>query len=223
MTIKGNEGSQVPWETQFTDPFLTQSRRWSSPVIQSSDPVFHNSKMLQSTIWPTLFCWLPWKPLYIFIMSHPKTLNNTLGQYIRNHSLLTKHIFLCEKEIQIFGFLFSFGLHFICFDVVSPFTVFAPSLMQRITQETGEGELLCNARNRGVNLEYDFPRSSGGWEWSPWVLKQYVFVANMWQNRGFLWGCQGRKGGQKRGDLEFMLEVNSYLIVIACGLPVLSS
>ena len=32
-----------------------------------------------------------------------------------------------------------------------------------------------------------------------------------------------RKGGQKRGDWEFILEVISHLIVFASGLPVLSS
>ena len=161
-------------------------------------------------------------PLYFYHVPSKNLEQHSWSVHSKPLSLDETYFFVWKRN-QIFGFSFSFGLHFICFDVVSPFTVFAPSLMQRITQETGEGELLCNARNRGVNLEYDFPRSSGGWEWSPWMLKQYVFVANMWQNRGFLWGCQGRKGGQKRGDLEFMLEVNSYLIVIACGLPVLSS
>ena len=96
-----------------------------------------------------------------FIISHPKSLNDSLGQYIRNHSLSDEtEFFFCEKEIQISVLHVRLVCSFICFDVVSPFTVVPPSRTQR--KMVGGGELLCHARNRGVNMEYDFPRSSVG-------------------------------------------------------------
>ena len=155
-------------KTQFIDPFLTQSRRWSSPVIQFSttarcprENIFNH--MINIVLLLTMEI-----SFIFFIMSHPKTLNNTLGPLVRTffETILSwRNIFFCVKKKYRFSVLHvRLVCSFICFDVVSPFTIFPPSLMQRITQERGGGELLCNARNRGVNLEYDFLRSSVGWE-----------------------------------------------------------
>ena len=123
---------------QFNDPILTQTRRWSGPVIQFSTTArCRREKIFNHMINIVLLLTMEISFIF-FIMSHPKTLNNTLGPYIlRNHFLLTKHIFLCEEEIQIFGFACSFGLQFHLFWCSVAFHVVTPSLTQRITQEGG--------------------------------------------------------------------------------------
>ena len=151
-------------KTQFIDPFLTQSRRWSSPVIQFSitarcprEKIFNH--MINIVLLLTMEI-----SFIFFIISHPNPWTTVLVSTFETILSWRNRIFLCEKEIQMSVLHVRLVCSFICFDVVSPFTIVPPSLMQRITQERGGGELLCNARNRGVNLEYDFLRSSVGWE-----------------------------------------------------------
>ena len=137
----------------------SSSSRAADPVQWSNFPQQQDALEKKfSTTWSTLFCCSLWKSPFYFYHIPSKYFNNSFGQYIRNHSL-------DETEIQMSVLHVRLVCSFICFGVVSPFTIFPPSLMQRITQERGGGgELLCNARNREVNLEYDFLRSSVGWE-----------------------------------------------------------
>ena len=97
----------------------SSSSRAGDPVQWSNFPQQQGALEKKfSTTWSTLFCCSLWKsPLYFLSCPIQKPWTTLLVRYVgpyilRNHSLLTKHIFLCEKEIQIFGFACSFGLQF---------------------------------------------------------------------------------------------------------------
>ena len=103
-------------KTQFIDPFLTQSRRWSSPVIQFSTTARCPREKF-STTWSTLFCCSLWNsPLYFLSYPIQKPWTTLLVRWSvhssKPFSLDETFFFVCEKEIQIFGFACSFGLQF---------------------------------------------------------------------------------------------------------------
>ena len=83
----------------------------------------------------------------LFIISHPKSLNNSLGQYIRNHSLLTKQNFFVWKRNTDVGFACSFGLQFHLFWCSVAFHRF-PTL-SHATQDGGGGNFYATQETGG--------------------------------------------------------------------------
>ena len=119
-----------------------------------------------------------------FIISHPNPWTTVLVSTFETILSWRNRIFLCEKEIQMSVLHVRLVCSFICFDVVSPFTVVPPSLTQR--KMGGGGSFYATQETGGLKLKYDFLRSSLRWEWWPWQPEQCVFVANIWLNKGFL-------------------------------------
>ena len=184
-------------KTQFIDPFLKQSRRRSSPVIQFSTTArCPREKIFNHMINIVLLLTMEISFLF-FIISHPNPWTTVLVNTFESILSWRNRFFFVRKRNTDVGFACSFGLQFHLFWCGVAFHR-CPTLSHATQDERG-GELLCHARNKGVKLEYDFLRSSLGWEWWPWLSEKCVFVANIWLNRGFLWGYLGKEG--RRGKI----------------------
>ena len=141
----------------------SSSSRAADPVQWSNFPQQQDALEKKfSTTWSTLFCCSLWKsPLYFLSCPIQNTWTQVLVSTFET-ILLTKQNFFVRKRNTDVGFARSFGLQFHLFWCSVAFHRSPPSLTQC---KMRGGELLCHARNKGVNLEYDFLRSSVRWEW----------------------------------------------------------
>ena len=201
----------------------SSSSRAGDPVQWSNFPQQQDALEKKfSTTWSTLFCCSLWKSPFYFLSNPIQILEQQFWSVHSKPFSLDETEFFCAKKKyrcrfcqprpQGFslkkeekpwgrgcGFACSFGLQFHLFWCSVAFHRCPPPPPHRKMGGGGGGELLCHARNKGVKLEYDFLRSSLGWEWWPWLSEKCVFVANIWLNRGFLWGYLGKEG--RRGKI----------------------
>lgn len=112
----------------------SSSSRAGDPVQWSNFPQQQDALEKKfSTTWSTLFCCSLWKSPFYFL-SYPIQILEQQFWFWSVHSKpfsWRNRIFLCEKEIQMSVLHVRLVCSFICFDVVSPFTVVPPSLTQR--------------------------------------------------------------------------------------------
>ena len=178
----------------------SSSSRAGDPVQWSNFPQQQDALEKKfSTTWSTLFCCSLWKSPFYFLSYPIQILEQQFWSIHSKPFSLDETEFFCAKKkyrcrfCMFVWFAVSFVLLWCRLSPLSH------PLPRNARWERGGGELLCHARNKGVKLEYDFLRSSLGWEWWPWLSEKCVFVANIWLNRGFLWGYLGKEG--RRGKI----------------------